>query len=365
MKVLFILYHPVDPYIVFDTAKKIEEGGGDTFFLILEKEKIIKRIVDSYGFKNKVIGKSKISLAGKLVNIFTTFFRINSKIISFRPDLIFSATTPYSSFACKFNKIPLVCWEDTETATFNWKYSHKRINSILLIESYFKKTPFENIIRFNGYKELAYLHPNYFKPDKKVLANLGLKESDRIILMRFSAMNAMHDIGLKSEAISQEEKILFFIKRAENQYNAKVLISMTERDLDARFHRYRLNLEPSKYLHLLAFCTLYIGEGTTTACEAGVLGVPWIALRDKALGYLIDQENNYALGKRIENLDDALKQAEIYLSNNNIKAEWQLKRKKLLSEKIDVSAFITWFLTNYPKSHVIMKKDPDFQFKFK
>jgi len=364
MKLLVVVYHPVDPYIIFETARKIENSGGKSFFVIVEKEGIIKNIVDSFGFENKVIGSNKVSFFGKILNIVSIVNSINRIIKRFKPDLVFSPASPYTSMACKFNKLPLVCWEDTETATFNFKYSHKSIDSLLLIDSFYKDLPTDSIIRFNGYKELAYLHPNVFKPDESILKKLGLIKSDKIVLMRFSALNAMHDIGLKSEVVTNEDKILHFIKKIEKLYNAKVLISMTERDLDDRFYKYKLLIPPSKYLDLLNFGSLYIGEGTTTACEAGVVGVPWIALRDKPLGYLNDQEKNFGLGFRIDNIEDAIIKAEEILKNNN-KSEWKIKRKKLLHDKIDVSAFITWFVKNYPDSHVIMKENPDFQNKFK
>ncbi len=364
MKVLFVVNHPVDPYIVFETARRIEEDGGQCFFVIIEKEGIIKDIVDSYNFENKVIGTAKASFSGKVLNALKIVNGINRVVKKFKPDLIFSPSTPYTSLACQFNKVPLVGWQDTETATFSFKYSNKRMNSLLLIDSFYKDLTSDNIIRFNGYKELAYLHPNIFTPDVTVLDELGLISSDKIILMRFSALNAMHDIGLKSTASTSDEKILNFIKKVEKDYDAKVLISVTERDLDVRFDSYKLVIEPSKYIHLLAFCSLYIGEGTTTAAEAGILGVPWIALRDKALGYLIDQEENYGLGFRIAEIEPALEKAEEFLKNKNIKAEWKRKKEKLLSDKIDVSAFLTWFIKEYPMSHQIMKDNPDYQDKF-
>ncbi len=365
MKVLFIVYHPVDPYIVFETAKKIEEEGGKVFFIVVEKEGIIKTIVDTYNFENSVIGKSRNSFVGKILNTFTLVYGVNRIIRKIRPDLIFSPATPYSSLACKFNNIPLVCWEDTETATFNFKYSHKRIDSLLLVDSFYLNPPTNCIIRFNGYKELAYLHPNIFKPDVSILESLGLKKSDKIVLMRFSALNAMHDIGLNSEVLTNDDKILSFILKLESEYGAKVFISITERDLDERFNKYKLNIEPTKYTQLLSFCTLYIGEGTTTASEAGVLGVPWINIQKTKRGYLIDQEENYDLGYRIENIDSAMQKAEELLENNSIKSDWEVKRKRLIEEKIDVSAFFTWFIKNYPESHKIMKENPDYQNKFK
>jgi len=192
-----------------------------------------------------------------------------------------------------------------------------------------------------------------------------LKKTDKIILMRFSALHAMHDIGLKSEALTNDDKLLLFIEKITKKYGVKVFISMTERGLDDRFNIYKLQIEPSKYIHLLSHCTLYIGEGTTTASEAGVLGVPWINIQLTKRGYLIDQEEYYGLGCRIEDMDLAFQKAEEYLENNQIKSEWELKRKKLLEDKIDVSAFFTWFIMSYPESHRIMKHDPNYQNRFK
>ncbi len=48
-----------------------------------------------------------------------------------------------------------------------------------------------------------------------------------------------------------------------------------------------------------------------------------------------------------------------------LKEEWQTRRKKMLSEKIDVTAFMVWFIENYPVSFSIMKENPDFQDNFK
>jgi len=365
MKILIIVYHPVDPYIIFETARKIEENGGKAFFVIIEKEGIIKDIVDSYNFDNEVIGETKISFSGKIFNTFRIVYSINRRINRFKPDLIFSPASPYTSLACRFNKLPLICWEDTETATFNYKYSNKRIDSLLLTESYYRELSGENVIRFNGYKEMAYLHPNVFKPDNSILKELNLKATDIIILLRFSALNSMHDIGFESEVLNNEDKILSFIKRVEKLYDAKVFISVTERDLDERFDNFKLRINPSKYIHLLANCTLYIGEGTTTASEAGVLGVPWINIQRTKRGYLIDQEENYGLGLRTDDMDFAFQKAEEFLKNDNLKSDWKLKKAKLISDKTDVSAFFTWFIINYPESHKIMKENPNYQNQFK
>jgi predicted glycosyltransferase len=364
MRVLFYVNHPVDPYVVFNCAQSLKDRGEEVFFVILEKESIIRQIVEAKGFENTVIGTTQSSFLGKILNSFKIVPKIRSVVRSFRPDIVFSPRTPYVSFALANVKTHLIAWEDTETGTFSYNNSIWRIDSLLMPDSFYLKKNSEKIIRFNGYKELAYLHPKQFTPNRKVIQKLGLNESDKIVLMRFSALKAMHDQGLDSVAVQNEAKILDFIHRIEKLYDAKVFISMTERSLDAKFEKYCLNIQPEEYSHFLSFCSLYLGEGTTTASEAGVLGVPWINIQKTQRGYLIDQEENYGLGKRIEDIDTAFKEAESYLKRDT-RLEWKQKREKLLQDKINVSDFITWFTLNYPSSRDDMRVNPEIQNQFK
>jgi len=50
-------------------------------------------------------------------------------------------------------------------------------------------------VRYDGYKELAYLHPKYFTPDKSVLDDIGQNEGEPFIILRFVSWSATHDIG--------------------------------------------------------------------------------------------------------------------------------------------------------------------------
>ena len=43
----------------------------------------------------------------------------------------------------------------------------------------------------------------------------------------------------------------------------------------------------------------------------------------------------------------------------------QKRRKKMLADKIDVTAFLVWFVENYPKSVKIMKGNPKYPERFK
>ena len=53
------------------------------------------------------------------------------------------------------------------------------------------------------------------------------------------------------------------------------------------------------------------------------------------------------------------------LQKTDLKKEWLLKKEKFLADKIDVTAFLVWFIENYPQSAKTMKENPDYQFRFR
>ena len=56
---------------------------------------------------------------------------------------------------------------------------------------------------------------------------------------------------------------------------------------------------------------------------------------------------------------------EELLNTPNLKEEWQYRRQRMLQDKIDVTAFMVWFIENYPDSVKIMKENPNYQYNFK
>ncbi len=59
-----------------------------------------------------------------------------------------------------------------------------------------------------------------------------------------------------------------------------------------------------------------------------------------------------------------LEKAVSLLKTPGIKDEFLQRRKKMLEETIDVTAFLIWFVENYPESKAIMINDPSFQLSF-
>ena len=114
---------------------------------------------------------------------------------------------------------------------------------------------------------------------------------------------------------------------------------------------------------------LYIGDSQTMAAEAAVLGTPSIRFNDFVgkLGYLEELEHKYGLtfGIKTSEPERLLQKVGELLNTPMLKEKWQKRRQKMLSEKIDVTAFMVWLIENYPESVEVMRKDPEYQFNFK
>ena len=54
-----------------------------------------------------------------------------------------------------------------------------------------------------------------------------------------------------------------------------------------------------------------------------------------------------------------------YFLTNKTYVEYQRSAKEFIQDKIDLTAFLVWFIENYPRSVQVMKESPDYQYKFK
>ncbi len=217
-------------------------------------------------------------------------------------------------------------------------------------------------IKYNGYQKLAYLHPNYFTPDRNIIAKY-LPVDKPYFIIRLSELNAYHDIGVKG--ISSEILIKLIAKLEKH---GDIYIS-AEGKLDPQFEHFKIKINPSDMHHFLAFASIYMGDSQSMAIEAAMLGTPSIRFNDFVgkISVLEELEHKYELTTGIKSSDPEglYKKIDSILALPDIKEEFQAKRRKMLSDKIDLTAFMVWFVENYPQSKKIMKQNPDYQYNFR
>ncbi len=359
VRVLFEIGHPAQVHLFKYTIRELELRGHKIKISIREREGVVSHLLDIYGLRYESMKPTAQGMVGKAITMIKNDMALLKIAKRFKPDLFVSAASPYSAHVSGILGAPHIALEDTEDAIRLLVVPFTR--TILTPDCFLKQFPPRKHIRYPGYHELAYLHPNRFKPDPSILEYLGVEKDERYVIMRFSAWDASHDIG--HIGFKSMEERMKFVETLE-QYGRVFITS--EIPLPKSLEEKVLRISIEKIHDILYYATMYVGGGATLASEAGVLGVPWIWISGgERLGYLDDQEKNYGLGYCLETPQQALEKAVKLLKREDLKSEWEKKRQKLLNRKIDVTAFMIWFIENYPESIKIIKENPDYQERFR
>ena len=360
MKILVNVGHPKHVYMFKNLIYKMIEKGHEVKIAAVEREGITEYLLRRFNLPYELIGKTQSGIFRKAMCLPKWDYAVLKIAMKFKPDIYIGQASPSFAHTSALLRKPFILFEDTESATVLQKLCLP-FTDVVVTPSCYKGDFGRKHVRFNGYYELAYLHPDYFTPDPAVLDEVGLSKDDRFIIMRFASFDAIHDIGIRGFGSNTEA--VAFIKKLE-EYGKVFLTS--EKKLEEELERYKLTISPEKIHDLLSFATMYIGEGATMATEAGVLGVPSIFVYSYArkLGNF-DELQRYGLVYSFLNKEEAVAKAFELLERNDLQKEWQMKRKILLSEKIDVTKFMTWFIESYPESFKVMKENPQYQERFR
>jgi len=332
---------------------KLQELNYDILICAREKE-VTTDLLKKYGFPYTVVSVAKpplIPLLKEQTHRIVEFSRILSQ---FQPDISISMMDPTLAFPSRLKGIPFIGLTDTENA-------EAAINSALpfteavLTPSCFKKILGPKQIFYNGNHELAYLHPTRFTPDPSVLTEIGLTEDDPFTIVRFVSWQATHDIGQHGLTLETKRKAI-----REFEKSGPVFIT-SEKILPDEFEKYRISVSPEKMHHLLYYATLLYGESATMASECAVLGTSAIFCDYTGRGYTDEEESRYHLVYNFKldkvSQERSIEKAAELLQNPLLKESSRQKRALLLQDKIDVTAFLVWFIENYPGSFTEMKEN--------
>jgi hypothetical protein len=361
MRYLFDIGHPAEFHYFKLVIRNLEKKGHQMLVTARDKD-VTMALLEKSGLEFICTGRNIPSRLGKMFTLFRNDYHIYKAIKKFKPDLIINFFSPFAAQAGWLTGIPVLGFHDTEIAGISIKLAQPFTDMVVVPECYTRVLPEKKLIRFKGYFELCHLHPGYFTPDPSVLSQLGIRDDEKFILLRFVSHRAIHDTGFRGMSIEMKRKaVKGFLKFG------RVFIS-SEEQLPEDLADYELNIPVEKIHDVLNYASLCYGESATMSSESAMLGVPSVFLDQQGRGYTRDLENkyglvfNYSLSK--EDQESSIAKG-IELIKNHDHWHWQKKQEKLLGDNIDVTAFISWLIEQYPESAEIMKKKPEYQFRFK
>jgi len=350
MKLLIGIGHPAHVHFFKNCIHNFQKKGHEVRIIARDKEVTVD-LLKKYHLEYELFSGHKRSLMGKMLEIPRNdliFLRAAKK---FNPDLLIGINNYTSAHVGMLTRTPSIIFTDTEEAALANIMTFPFATTICT-PSCFLNDLGKKQVRYQGYHELAYLHPKYFTPDPGVLDQVGIAQGEKYFLLRFISWAASHDVGLSGMHM---DTVTTLIQSLEN--HGRVFIS-SERPLDPALENYRLNASPENIHSLMYFADLYMGEGGTMAAEAAILGTPAIHIESNASGTATgnfsgnfrELRDRYGLLYFFADQNEAFSKALEILGNRNAKQEWQKKRENLLQDKVDVTAWMTDFIERYPRS---------------
>jgi len=354
MKILIPLMHPAHVHLFRNVINILKSKDHKIKVVAIEKDITIE-LLDLYNIDYEII--NSIDNNG-LQKRFFTYIKVLSKLkrISkeFKSDIYLSRTVlPFSRV---FLRIPHVCFFDSDLETL----TSKILSSDFLFTPHRYEKPIKSKlhVKLPTYKELAYLHPSNFTPNKSSLEKLDITPNSRYTLLRFSGYEAWHDVG--QCGINQDMKVNLVNTLAEH---SDVYIS-SENELPEDLKKYELDISYDKIHDVLYYADLFAGDSQTMTTEAAVLGTPAIRCNSFVgkddMSNFIELEKKYKLIYNYRDPKKAIRKATELIKKPKLKEKWAVKRERLLKDKIDLTSFFVWLIDNYPESVDLLKQDEEY-----
>lgn len=331
MNVLIDINHPGQVHLFIPIAQRLIREGGNVLLTARDKD-VTRNLLESGTLPYVICSSRKGGVLSLLLELATKTHGIIRQGKLFKPDVILSLGSPPAAWASRWLGIPHIALEDTEHST-EQSLLYLPFTKYVLTSTAFRRNLGKKQIRYKGFHELAYLHPQKFTPDKKVIEPLGLSSDRPYSVVRFVSWQASHDMG--HQGISFEDKEIL-IERL-SVYGNVVLTS--EAPLPSALLAKCTNIPPNTVHHVLAFARLYVGEGATMASEAAMLGVPAIYTNTLSAGTLEEQER-YGLLHREVNFSSILKLAGQLMQAPDTAMTYQQRRQRMLSDVEDLTDII-------------------------
>tara|TARA_Y100000996_G_C22554137_1_gene654854 strand:+ start:891 stop:1991 length:1101 start_codon:yes stop_codon:yes gene_type:complete len=362
--ILFFLVHPAKYHFHKVQINKLIVNGNKVDILITKKD-ILEDLVreEGWSYTNLFPDGRKLSFSNVFISVpyffILTIYRLlrytkNKKYDLYVGDLL--------TIVGMIRRVPTIFATDDVLAAVPQGAIFYQTATDIVAPNVTDLGPYnKKKIGYSGYKAVAHLHPNHFKPRKESLPK-NLYEN-KFFFIRATGFQASHDIGKKGI----DDNLLSKIIKKLSPYG-KIIIS-TERPLPKEFEKYLYDYNKTQINDIIFFAELFISDSTTMSSEAAFLGTPSIEYDDyfHEIEQMLELQDKYSLIHCFRTNDDSsfLDKIDELLHQKNLKEIYKKRRSKLLSDSVDVSSFLVWLFENYPQSKEDYFADPQIQKKFK
>lgn len=291
MRVLFDIVHPAHVHFYRHLHDSLRADGHETLVVARDKE-VTLPLLDAFGMPHEWTGhagaKSTVARAAELV---TRDVVLTRRARRFRPDVVLTRN-PAGVHAGRL----LGAWTVYDSVDGRAAGVHFQLGApladVITSPNWLDEDYGPRHRRYRGPKELAYLHPDRFRPDPGIRAELGVGVDEALFVLRFVANDAIHDADTVGLTEDERRELVAGLQQA-----GRVVVT-SEEALPADLEPLRYRLGPERIHHVLAAADCFVGDSGSMAAEAGVLGTPALRLSSwvgPVRGYLGRMERDYGL----------------------------------------------------------------------
>lgn len=338
MRVLFDIVHPAHVHFFKHVIRGLEQRGHQTRIIARRKD-VTGALLDHLGLPYRSLGAPARGRFGQLRELIRRDLALVREIRTFGADIVATRNPAGVQAARLAGAIGVFDSDDGPAAGIHFTAA-KPFAHVLTSPDCVQETWSRRHVKYRGYKQSAYLHPDVFTPDPRVLDELGLGRDEPLYLVRFVAMSASHDSGEAGMPIAFKRDII-----ARLAARGRVIIT-SEGPISEEWRHLAYRGSPHRMHDLLAFASLLVGDSQTMAAEAAMLGTPSLRLSTWVgrLSYLDELEDRYGLTYGFHPTDAAALLAKLDRLLDQGRSSIAAGHQRMLRDKINVAAWYTDFL---------------------
>ena len=334
MKVLFDVTHPALVHLFRHPHRELADHGHDVAVVSREKD-VTTDLLDAFGIDHvpaSEAGDAPLSRVGELFARTRGLFRIAR---SFQPDVVVSQVDPAAVAVASVVGARSVVFDDSEAEWVAASVTHP-LADVVCTPAGFARDLGRRQRRYDGFHELAYLHPDRFTPDRARLRRAGVDPDEPYFVVRFVSWTAHHDLTRCGFSSSGKQELVRDLSE-----HGRVFVS-SETPLPPALAGHGIPVAPDAVHDLLACADCYVGDSQTMATEAAVLGTPAVRsnafVGDGDMSNFVELEERYGLLRSVVDEDAAIA-AALDLARSSSDGVHERRRDRLVAEKIDVAEF--------------------------
>ncbi len=266
-KILVELGHPKHVHLFRPLLRRWRERG-DAVQVVTRDKDITERLLTRYGIPFVSLSKQKRGYRAGM-ELATRWVRFGRVVREFRPDVVLSVAGITTAPPARTLGVPNLALTDTETAVTSNRIAFPFADCVLTPE-WFVGEFGKKHLRYRGFHEWAYLHPDEFHAEAELVTAEGIDPHEPYAVVRLVRWDAAHDRG--ESGFSREN----VIRLAEGLSKKMRVLVSAEGTLPSELEPYAAKFHVDRVHHVLAFSRLVVGESPSMATEAALLGVPAI-----------------------------------------------------------------------------------------